>query len=291
VKVASEHASLYAEKTTPTAVEYIVGNPDPEIVAASIDTVNFERERVGRDLGNLIFYTKFHNDDIKMFKRYRPSTFTDTPATDNDKRYFSKHSHSQMLRQLFKESHPEIFKPVREAYRKVLLRAEMFIGRNKFVSDYKSPTVEIDLNSAFVSGHTSPYYQGYPHSLFVPSKNTTDVPQRNLKPAFVIVTGIKLPPALSTAMTSLYDRIPNVLPYPMYKFLVDQGAEITVDTILYARHTVINIPEFAEEYRPKFDPAEFKTARLAIVGGTISGGVKETVTKTFWRLSESEKTQ
>lgn len=110
----------------------------------------------------------------------------------------------------------------------------------------------------------------------------------DLKPAFIVVKYIKMPAKLEYAFSILVGGKVEVITYPLYKYLVDNGADIEIAETIYTKFQDVDLVEFANQWK---DHPNIKQIRNAAVGNTIAGGLKESVSKTWYGSTDEEMTQ
>lgn len=307
LQVRNEHATMM----NPTKIARIQYVPQDELILT--------------DATNIIDYGKNPDDTIQyiiktidgvniIYKSFRPSQWTNHKDIDTDIKTALFFDETHVAAYMFKKQYD--LNPIADPdIRNLVKQAEMFIGRG--VVDMVNPidlddATEYDQKKNYWSAKKSAYYQGFPTRNLIPSRfdhTTKDV-------AFVIVSAITIEnPHLKNAFSHIYQNYnPRVLFYPLYRYLVDNGATIDVEFALTSNHQDIDMVEFISGFvnqafnscpdllppgdLPNYDQmvdhiTESTCKRIGhkINGQTISGGLAETKIIKINDLTEIERDQ
>jgi hypothetical protein len=310
-----EHTRLFDNdlNTPPDAITYVpflnrdVLN-DNMIISSGGCATKEENDLIRQGLVNppLNWYTKYENMEdpatkkqkriIRMYKTFRPSTFTGEPSHDDDRAFMGVHNNSMMLYKLFKQAF-DIRKTPDEFVKVMITACESVMIARGVTEEGRSWTGladEVDRNKHYMSAFESKYYRGFPTKLitFTGEPVTVFGCSRPLEPAFVVVKTISMTESLARAWSMIRHTGQLVLPYPVYKFLIDSGAKITCSHTIYSSFIDIKIRDFMNEHKERFPTVkEFKDAGNSLIGKLVIGGLKSEESRDYWGLTEEEQQQ
>lgn len=243
-------------------------------------TVGKSRYHVRRVLK---YYTIIDNGKLTIHKTFRPSSITGDPKDDENIDLAYMFTDEQLLYRLFKDEH-KLQSIKNSTIRSITAAAEHFIGRRVLKPFDRSIYTEYDMNKCFMSYDKSDYYIGFPTNKQIPT-----LLENAKNPAFVVCSNILNPPA-SFRYFNNYEHGQIVLPYPVYRYLVDnENIEIDVEYVLESEFQHISIFDYADK-RELVGKAR-KDFCNHIIGRTITGGVKELKTVKCYYTGEAEQQQ
>lgn len=298
VEVRNKHAMLIPSEIKVTKVEYHDPNTPlipPHDSPALIEYRPTDDKAPKKDVE---FYTIFENNHATIHKKYRPSTKTNDPNDDKNPLYFRCLSDASLLSIQLKYEN-DIY-PTPPQFVPIIKRAEKF-GTKGTTADYRrllqknTPIYECDQNKAYLSykfdenSNPNPYYMGFPtHNLVAISGEP--ITTGTIKPVFVEVAIIKMPSHVALAWNTLTaNNDASVLTYPLYRFLIDNGATITVSKTIYATTTDIDVVEFAK--KRGYDLSTDKRSILETIGRLIIGGMEGASEQTYTNIGRNELEQ
>lgn len=253
--------------------------------------------------------TGFMFSKEQVFKRAFTDRFSLSPIRNEVYRELIKSAEMFPSRGMIAEGHVDILVDDAEMDIEMLVGLEMLADnprtREQIIADEMAiprvPTafvvppsfehaIETDMNRNYASYKTSPYYIGFPDSEYTAAPLDSSL----AIPAFVVLaTEFVLPPHLACVaylFASALTRGIGALPYPTYKFLIDQGCQLTVKYGLYCEFQDIDLVAFSEEFSG-LDTLTPKYLVNSLIGRTITGGISENRVVSMCQLTLAEVTQ
>jgi hypothetical protein len=280
MKVACEHAVVMPGKLKVMSYEYpkFINIPSTTDI---VDCDYFYPENPG-DEPMPKYYTKLINGELKMHKSFRPSSITNNLADDSDIKYSYVFTPEQMMYRLFKSKYN--LSPISNPTLRTIAKcAEHFIGKRVLEPlESLDKYTEYDHNKNYCAYETSQYYQGFPTNKLFPVK-----PEFSVNPAFIVCTIHNAPRSFQLFYNYVGQSI--VITHPVYKCLLNLGAEIIVDYILDAEFQDISIMDFANSLPVTDD--DKKKFRNQLIGRTITGGLIEAKTVNCRYNCDEERNQ
>ncbi len=252
------HANIMSGKIKVDSIEYVNRLDDPMNYTDVVNT-NYSTNN------ELLYYIRYTDNKMNMYKKLRPSTITGNEDHDNDPKFHYLSTPLQVVAKIFRDRH--LSKIVDENIKNVTKAAEHFVSR-KIFHEITDNTKCIDANKCFISYKTNKYYKGFPLNDLYPTKNVEPNTQ------FVVCNIVNPPQAFKLLLA--YESGTIVLPCPVYKWLLDMGATVTVLYTLAGKVQDIDVIKFADEFKDKVCEDDLKQFRNKLIGTTICGGMKET---------------
>jgi hypothetical protein len=285
IVIGNEHATM---KFLPKVDRVVLHDNISNDVCMQVNVSVLSQDEAG---GPITRYIEFDTEtlEVVMHKIYKTSgTDVNYAYCNSDDKYYTK---------LFKEKHMvDDISDVR--IRNIVRKSEYFIKvrkDSKFgLKEYNSGTsdvIQCDANKCYVAYEQNPYYVGFPIGDLRVSMYTGNIF------AFCVVSKYENLPECWSYFNPVTN---NVLSYPLYRYLVDNGANITIDYVLGAGtsgtgFSDISIVDFSETLRDsngyKLTSDNKKHFRNQLIGRLISGGINEKVVKRIGCGNESEYEQ
>lgn len=281
VKFENEHATIVKGKLKVSTVVYL-----PSFDTIPTDTNIVEYDWYLDNEGNpttVKYYLQMIDNELTMYKTFRPSSVSFNEEDDNNTSFYYDFDQNKLMYSLFKIKY-NLSTIKNDDIKNIVKQSEHFIGRRVLEPiEPNSVYTEYDHNKNYISYEKSQYYQGFPTNNLKPVKL-----EHSVTPAFIVVNNITNLP-LSYQYLYNYESGTTVITYPIYKYLLQCNAIIDVDFVLDSVFQDISVFDFAESCNISDD--DKKLFRNQLIGRTITGGLKESVTKNIYFSSDSEKDQ
>lgn len=244
-----------------TRIKNEIYNLDRQNLTDVIDSAYTQPDKDG--IITLKYYVRMINGENYLYKQLRPSLITKNPSDDLPGKFTYVTTTQQIYTQIFKDTFN--LNPIQDPFiRNTVKSSEHFIGR-KIFRRVSETTQQLDCNKCYTSYKASPFYQGFPTTLY---PVTSFHPQAR----FLHVTMTNVP--INYTLLTGYTTGPITIPRPTYDQLIALKTNITTLFSLVGPTQDIDINAFADQYYPNDHPDK-KLFKNSLIGRLISGGLSE----------------